>query len=566
MVTDYRNVRLTSPIIAFDGLYYYTIDSTADTIVQKTDDGTVAFSYPMNRNITNPIVALCYEGINNSHRNGPPHLSVVSPTNDGNPAVDYTVLPPTGMAFWVLEDDQASGIVIRRFLIEDFIAKETNTFTIPVNSVGAGSGTGEVWDVTQMAVEMYETQIWPRNGMTQPGPTIKEIYVHDNISNTSSNDDDALELFRDQYGRVPDLPTLADENALLPLYAVDADETALLKRFQYDNGNEIIKAGQQVIIGPSTRTGYEGQFETVTVLRDIVSSDHAATQNSVANLGGLDSSQLYGSNNPIDDGKSRVLMIPLTGSLTKKFNRGDPVRWVKRIFVFNNNGNNNRVSGDGTGTGALYAFNPDGSFASYKGGDIGALFHNVEGATFSQRDRKIIFTKATNSLFMEPNLNDIKFVKTGLLDNYDTGAETPIPIYDLIATFMGELLRLQKKQILGGSMQSWSTYNYVVSPLFSLVTSISVRPNPQIIAADGADLSLITVTVKDQYNQPINNLTVEITDDNATGLMKEAGGGPTVPAEIEVTTDENGQALAEYQSGVDDVAVLITATVKQIVS
>ena len=167
---------------------------------------------------------------------------------------------------------------------------------------------------------------------------------------------------------------------------------------------------------------------------------------------------------------------------------------------------------------------------------------------------------------MEPNLNDIKFVKTGLLDNYDTGAETPIPIYDLIATFMGELLRLQKKQILGGSMQSWSTYNYVVSPLFSLVTSISVRPNPQIIAADGADLSLITVTVKDQYNQPINNLTVEITDDNATGLMKEAGGGPTVPAEIEVTTDENGQALAEYQSGVDDVAVLITATVKQIVS
>lgn len=565
MVSDYRNIRLTSPNVAFDGLYFYTVDITTDTLIQKTDDGTVAFSYPLNRNVTQPIISLCYEGINNDYRNGP--RTYVADEYDGDPPITTTVLPPTGMAFWTLESDGANGIKIRRYLINNFTAKETLTYTIPTNTVGGGTGTGDVWNVKQMALEVYETKLWEKGssgtlipGGEQVGDDI--ILLHDNLTNVGA---DALDLFGDDEEAIPALPTTPDSGATLPLSDTHVENEALLKRFKYDNGDEIIKANMKLVIGPSTRAGYEGRFETVSVYQDITADDHLViNEGTIVGNGPATGYNVYSS------AYNRVLEVKLSAPLTVAFSRGDPVRFVKNIFLFNQNGNNTRVNGDGTNTGALYVFRgytPDPSFALYKGGTDGPLFYNVEGATFSQRDRKIIYTKSTNDLFLEPNTNDLKFVKTGLMDNYDNTNAVPVPIFGLIATFTGELLRIQLKQEFNGSMQTWSTYNYVSSPLFSIVTSISVRPTPQIISADGGtDVSVITITVRDQYNQPIQGITVVVGDDNTVGKLSQHGSPTLESGTISGVTDGNGQVIFDYHSGSDDTAVLLTATVTQLTS
>lgn len=563
MVSDYRNIRLTDPNVAFDGLYFYTVDNQSDSLIQKTDDGTVAFSYPLNRNVTQAIISLCYEGINNNYLNGPPDYeatgsSGATPKYQGDPPVQSVALPPTGMAFWTLEGDGSNGIKIRRYLINNFTAKETHTFNIPVNTVGGGSGTGEVWNVRQMVLELYETKLWERgnpsfsiNGGEEVGDT--QILLHDNLTGTGA---DGIRLFGDDAGIIPALPTIPDNGALLPLDDLTLSSESLLKRFKYDNGNIILKAGMEIVIGPSTREGYEGQFQTVVVSRDLTNADHIVITGS-----GPGGYNRYGSS----DGDDRFVKVPIVSALTVAFNRGDPVRFVKNIFLFNQNGNNSRVTGDGTNTGALYVFRAkDGSFVLYKGGADGPLFYNVEGATFSQRDRKIVYTKSTNAIFLEPNVNDLKFVKTGLMDNYDNTSAVPVAISGLVSTFTGELLRLQRKQEFNGSMQSWSTYNYVVSPLFPLVTSISVRPTPQIISADGGnDKSLVTVTVRDQYNQPVAGISVTASDDNANGKLANLN-QPPVSGSVTDVTDSNGQVYFEYHSGTNDTAVLITVTVSQL--
>jgi hypothetical protein len=565
MVSDYRNIRLTSSNVAFDGLYFYTIDIATDTLIQKTDDGTVAFSYPLNRNVTQPIISLCYEGINNDYTNGP--KTYVADEYDGDPPIETTVLPPTGMAFWTLESDGANGIKIRRYLINNFTAKETLTYTIPTNTVGGGTGTGDVWNVKQMVLEVYETKLWEKGssgtlipGGEQIGDDI--ILLHDNLTNVGA---DGLDLFGDDEEAIPALPTTPDSGAILPLSDNHIENEALLKRFKYDNGDEIIKANMKLVIGPSTRAGYEGQFETVSVYQDIVAEDHLViNEGTIVGNGPATGYNVYSS------AYNRVLEVKLSAPLTVAFSRGDPVRFVKNIFLFNQNGNNARVPGDGTNTGALYVFRgytPSPSFALYKGGADGPLFYNVEGATFSQRDRKIIYTKATNNLFLEPNTNDLKFVKTGLMDNYDNTSAVPIPIFGLIATFTGELLRIQLKQEFNGAMQTWGTYNYVSSPLFSIVTSISVRPTPQIISADGGtDISVVTITVRDQYNQPIQGITVVVGDDNTVGKLAQHGSPSLESGTISGTTDGNGQVIFDYHSGSDDTAVLLTATVTQLTS
>jgi len=196
-----------------------------------------------------------------------------------------------------------------------------------------------------------------------------------------------------------------------------------------------------------------------------------------------------------------------------------------------------------------------GGIEFYLGGASGGLFKGVEGAVFSQRDRKVIFTRATNAIFMEPNVNDIKFSKTATLDNFDTDGNQPLPIYDLAVSFGGTLFRLQTSQEFDGDIESWGDFNYVITPLFSLVKSVSVRAEPQIIAADGGtDKSDITVTVRDQFNQPVDGRTVTLADDNANGTLTA----------ISLVTNGDGQVKTVYNSGDDDTIVKITATVTQL--
>ena len=44
--------------------YFYMFDEQWDSLIQKLDDGTVSFTYPLDTLISNPIKSLEFDGIN----------------------------------------------------------------------------------------------------------------------------------------------------------------------------------------------------------------------------------------------------------------------------------------------------------------------------------------------------------------------------------------------------------------------------------------------------------------------------------------------------------------------
>jgi len=60
----YENIRFRKQNIAMVEGYFWMIDEDVDAVVIKTDDGTIAFSYPLDTTITNTVISLEYDGYN----------------------------------------------------------------------------------------------------------------------------------------------------------------------------------------------------------------------------------------------------------------------------------------------------------------------------------------------------------------------------------------------------------------------------------------------------------------------------------------------------------------------
>ena len=60
----YENVRLRKPNFAVVGGYFWMIDEDTDSIIVKTDDGTLAYSYPLDTTISQTVESMEYDGRN----------------------------------------------------------------------------------------------------------------------------------------------------------------------------------------------------------------------------------------------------------------------------------------------------------------------------------------------------------------------------------------------------------------------------------------------------------------------------------------------------------------------
>lgn len=61
---SYENIRLRKPnLVMVDG-YFFMVDEDTDSLIVKTDDGTMAYSYPLDTTIGLPITSLEYDGRN----------------------------------------------------------------------------------------------------------------------------------------------------------------------------------------------------------------------------------------------------------------------------------------------------------------------------------------------------------------------------------------------------------------------------------------------------------------------------------------------------------------------
>jgi len=92
---SYENIRLRKQNFTMVDGYFYMIDEDTDSLIVKTDDGTQAYSYPLDTTIASPILSFEHDGRN----------------------------------FWSLEDS-GSDAIIRRWYLDNYVCKQRNSFTI----------------------------------------------------------------------------------------------------------------------------------------------------------------------------------------------------------------------------------------------------------------------------------------------------------------------------------------------------------------------------------------------------------------------------------------------------
>ena len=116
-----QNIRLLNGNFTRVDGYFYSFDDDTDTMIQKTDDGTLAFAYPLDTPIPNEVIDLTYDG----------------------------------ESWWTMEHISATpadGFVIKRWIIANFVMVLQQTFNYATDS-------NDTFESDAFAVETYEATI-----------------------------------------------------------------------------------------------------------------------------------------------------------------------------------------------------------------------------------------------------------------------------------------------------------------------------------------------------------------------------------------------------------------------
>jgi len=110
----YENITLRKKNLVAVGGYFYMIDEDLDSLIVKTDDGTQAFSYPLDTVISTEVSSLEYDGRN----------------------------------FWTLENLAGTDVRIRKWYLNNYVLKLRTTFNLN------GGGT-HLYESDAFTVEHY---------------------------------------------------------------------------------------------------------------------------------------------------------------------------------------------------------------------------------------------------------------------------------------------------------------------------------------------------------------------------------------------------------------------------
>jgi len=111
------NISLTKSNFTVNNGYFYTFNEDQDALLQKTDDGNTAFSYPCDVLLSNTVKSIEYDGV----------------------------------FFWSLES-VTTTLYIKRWKITNYLAKLEQTITI-------GSSGSDTYDCNCFTIEHYHTQL-----------------------------------------------------------------------------------------------------------------------------------------------------------------------------------------------------------------------------------------------------------------------------------------------------------------------------------------------------------------------------------------------------------------------
>lgn len=138
-----ENIKLSKRNFTVEEGYFYTIDESQDNLLQKTDDGTTAFSYPLDTLLTATIKSLEYDGV----------------------------------YFWSLEQGATTkDVVIRRWKIDNYVCKVQNSFSY------TGDDVTHNYNSNAFSIEHYHTTL---SGTTASGSStiyLNKYWDHSSIT------------------------------------------------------------------------------------------------------------------------------------------------------------------------------------------------------------------------------------------------------------------------------------------------------------------------------------------------------------------------------------------------
>lgn len=118
----YENIRLRKQNFAIVNGYFWMIDNDTDSLIVKTDDGTVAFSYPLDTTLNSEVISLEFDGYN----------------------------------IWTLQKPATNTVSIKRWYIDNYVCVMRNQFDLvpsPSHNYNADTFTLEHYHTTFSADE-----------------------------------------------------------------------------------------------------------------------------------------------------------------------------------------------------------------------------------------------------------------------------------------------------------------------------------------------------------------------------------------------------------------------------
>ncbi len=290
--------------------------------------------------------------------------------------------------------------------------------------------------------------------------------------------------------------------------SLDNQEVAGTTVFDVNDG-DIIRAGDKIVVGPSTATGFVGLYGFTTVIGKV----------------------------------GNTLTVDIALGIT--FSPNDPITFTRDFYVFSDTAPGNLL-------GAMYTFRAkDGFPQSF---DVSNLYGKVRAATFFKN--KVMFIRGNEIIWLNPDTKTI--FKSQAIENSTENRAGIIDTFDLDG-YSDTFYRLEQQHVyLDGSdwqTEVWSPlYNYNTSGTIPDVFFVSVKADPPILHRDATGVgagdidSAITVTVLDQFRTPVSGILINFASTH----------GPL--AFVQRTTDNSGQAFNIYTATTSSAEVTITVT------
>lgn len=269
----------------------------------------------------------------------------------------------------------------------------------------------------------------------------------------------------------------------------------------------IFNIGDTVVIGPSSYSGFENNYDTATI---------------------------------VSKGASSLI---ISAALKNYYTSGDGIYTTRFFYLFN------KYAPFDTSKGSLlkYRFNT-GRLVSFSASE---MFSNVKASCFYEN--KILFVKGNEVIHITPAT--MALYKHMAVDNLDTTRGETLETHALWA-YSNTLYSLRGKYVyysVGGDVwveEDWSPkYNYVASSLLPVRFFIELKAEPQMIYASGSETSNITVRVLDQYRIPMQNQAIVMS--TSAGSISPGSG----------LTDSEGEFSTVYTGSTSETEVQIKATV-----